>query len=234
MKVILTGVTGYLGPEVLRQCVANKQITSIVTLARRDLAPEFQNEKKITAIKVEDFGEYSDDVLRKMEGAGGCIWMMGTTPSKARGIPMETLKKINIDWPSKSAKIFSERLSPADGAKFRFIYTSGFTVPGPEALDKKMWILEETRKSRTWTEKYMLDVEKDGELKAFFAKPALITNGEPFLGRLSGGRWSVSIQAITAAFIDVILNGSDKQTLWNADLREHGAVVMAKIAENRK
>ncbi|KAK6343837.1 hypothetical protein TWF696_007493 [Orbilia brochopaga] len=230
MKIILTGVTGYLGPEVLLQCVANERITSIVTLARRDLAPEFQNEGKITAIKVDEFGEYSDDVLEKMEGAGGCIWMMGTTPSKAVGVPMETLHKINVDWPSKSAKIFSEKLSPPDGAKFRFIYTSGFMVPGPEVLDKKMWFAEDTRKSRSWTEKYILEVEKDGRLEAVFAKPALITNGEPFLGRLSGGRWSVSIQAITAAFIDVILNGSDKQTLWNADLRERGAIAIKKFA----
>ncbi|KAJ6260053.1 hypothetical protein Dda_5699 [Drechslerella dactyloides] len=216
MKVILTGVTGYLGPEVVRQCIANTQITSIVTLARRDLAPEFENEKKIIAIKVDDFGEYSEDVIQKMDGAVGCIWMMGTTPKKAAGIPRETLKKINIEWPSQSAKTFSTRLSPPpSGAKFRFIYTSGFLAPGPEVLDKNLWFAEETRKTRvsldlqmflrvslycangnfdradlqSWTEKYILDVEKEGRLEAIFAKPAMITNGEPLMWRLLGGKW---------------------------------------------
>lgn len=74
MKVIITGATGYLGQEVLQQCAAHEKIDEVVTLVRRDLPAEFKDHPKITVVKVTDFGKFSDDTLKQLEGADGCIW----------------------------------------------------------------------------------------------------------------------------------------------------------------
>ncbi|EWC44382.1 hypothetical protein DRE_01208 [Drechslerella stenobrocha 248] len=229
MKVILTGVTGYFGPEVLRQCVANNQITSIVTLARRDLPDEFQNEKKITALKVENFGEFSDDSLEKMAGASGCIWMMGTTPYKMKGMSPEELAKINTEWPPQAARTFSTKLGLPEGQKFRFIYTSGFLVPDSEEPEKKMWFGEEIRKGRWWTEKYLFAAAKEIPLEVFIGKPGWITEGD-VLHHFLGGRYTVKKSDMAAAYIDVILNGCEKRVLTNQNLRDYGAKALKKLA----
>ncbi|KAF3916641.1 hypothetical protein ABW20_dc0104601 [Dactylellina cionopaga] len=220
MKVIITGATGYFGGEVLRQCVASNQITSIIALVRRDLKPELQNEK-VTSIKVEDFGEFSDETLEKMKGAEG------TTPNNRAGMTMEQLKIVNEVWPTKAAEAFSKL---PEGKKFRFIYTSGFLVPGPEILDKKLWFAEEFRKGRAYTERNLLDLAKEGKIEAVITKPAFITNGEPLLGRLLGGTMSVSKEAMAACYLDAVFNGCDKQVLSNGDLKIRGAAALEKFA----
>ncbi|KAK6532082.1 hypothetical protein TWF694_003244 [Orbilia ellipsospora] len=230
MKVIITGVTGFLGSEMLRQCIANSQITSVVTLARRDLAPEFQNEKKIIAIKKQDFGSYSDEELEKMKGAIGCLWTMGTTPGRARQMTYEQLKLTEQDWVVQSADAFSKL---PEGRKFTFIYTSGFLVPDVESLDKPMWVAEDMRKLRGFTEKRLYDLEKEEKILAVVTKPAWITNGESFFGRLTWGTMNVAKEAMAAAYIDTVLNGRQKQTYLNKDLRTHGAEALKKFAENK-
>jgi hypothetical protein len=72
MKVILTGSSGFIGAEVLRQCLRNPSITSLVALSRRELpvAPD----PKLKTVLVENWEAYEPDVLREMEGAEACIW----------------------------------------------------------------------------------------------------------------------------------------------------------------
>jgi thioester reductase-like protein len=72
MKVILTGASGFIGAEVLRQCLRNPSITSLVALSRRELsvAPD----PKLKTVLVENWEAYEPSVLRELEGAEACIW----------------------------------------------------------------------------------------------------------------------------------------------------------------
>lgn len=74
MKVILTGVTGFIGSEVLAHCQEDQTITSIILLARQPLPETLVDDPKVEAIVVEDFNVYSEAVIKKMEGADACIW----------------------------------------------------------------------------------------------------------------------------------------------------------------
>jgi nucleoside-diphosphate-sugar epimerase len=74
MKVILTGVTGFIGSEILTQCQQDPTITSIIALTRRPLSETISKDPKVEAIVMEDFNTYSDEVVEKMEGADACIW----------------------------------------------------------------------------------------------------------------------------------------------------------------
>ncbi|EPS36466.1 hypothetical protein H072_10014 [Dactylellina haptotyla CBS 200.50] len=230
MKVIVTGGTGFLGSEMLRACVANKHITSVIALSRRDLGAEFQNEPKITTIKTTDFGSYSDEDLAKMKGAIGCLWTMGTTPDKARALSHEQLIESEQGWPTRSAEIFSKL---PEGRKFTFVYTSGWLVPNADALDKPLWIAEDMRKVRGYTEKKLFDLAAEGKVDTVVAKPKFITTGETLWGRLTAGYFTVRKEAMAALYIDTVLNPGEKKLLSNDDLRSMGAAALEKFAKEK-
>lgn len=74
MKVIITGATGFIGTEVLRQCLLHPSITSVVTLVRR-LIPDLESVKlKQVIMKDDDFLTYPEHVMDEIRGAHACIW----------------------------------------------------------------------------------------------------------------------------------------------------------------
>lgn len=74
MKVILTGVTGFIGREVLEQCLQNPRITSIVALSRRELPATLAREPKLKVLIMNDFLSYPQSILQEFQGAEACIW----------------------------------------------------------------------------------------------------------------------------------------------------------------
>lgn len=75
MKVIVSGCTGFIGGEALRQAIRCPDITTIVVLSRRKLEdPEALNSSKVKTVIVNDFLNYSDDVLNEIKGAEAAIW----------------------------------------------------------------------------------------------------------------------------------------------------------------
>ena len=73
MKVILTGATGFIGREVLQQCLAHPSITSLVVLTRRKL-PDDVSSPQLQTIVHDNFLSYPDSVLSQLSGADACIW----------------------------------------------------------------------------------------------------------------------------------------------------------------
>lgn len=73
MKVILTGSTGFIGREVLKQCLANPEIDSSIVLSRRAI-PDLDGNSKARVVIMEDFTEYTPEVLREIDGADASIW----------------------------------------------------------------------------------------------------------------------------------------------------------------
>lgn len=73
MKVILAGSTGFIGHEVLDQCLANPAITSIVALSRRDI-PSHEDHNKLQVVIMNDFLTYSEAVMKDLKSAEACIW----------------------------------------------------------------------------------------------------------------------------------------------------------------
>lgn len=71
MKVIITGATGRIGGEALRNALANPSIAKVVVLSRRDTG--IQHAKLQTIIK-KDYLQYSSEELSQLEGAEACIW----------------------------------------------------------------------------------------------------------------------------------------------------------------
>ena len=78
MKVIIGGSIGFVGSEVLSQCLKDGRITSIIALARREVP---STDPKLKYIKMDDFNTYSDEVLQECEGASACIWFALSPPT---------------------------------------------------------------------------------------------------------------------------------------------------------
>jgi hypothetical protein len=74
MKIILTGATGYIGTEVLKQAIADPAISSIYTLTRKPLSAPYAAHEKAKGIIHKDFASYDEETLRELKGAEACIW----------------------------------------------------------------------------------------------------------------------------------------------------------------
>jgi uncharacterized protein YbjT (DUF2867 family) len=80
MKLIVTGATGFIGTEVIRQALSNPTITSIVALARKRIsAPQNAKEgadmSKLKSVVLEDWlNPYPENVQELIRGADACIW----------------------------------------------------------------------------------------------------------------------------------------------------------------
>ena len=76
MKIILAGSTGFIGREVLQQCLRHPSITNIIALSRRDLPADLTGKygSKLHVVIMNDWLSYSDAVLEELRGAEGCIW----------------------------------------------------------------------------------------------------------------------------------------------------------------
>lgn len=75
MKIIVAGATGLVGTEIITQCLAIEEITSIIALARKPVnLEEGIDASKLKNVVIRDYEEYVDDVKAEFAGADVCIW----------------------------------------------------------------------------------------------------------------------------------------------------------------
>ena len=79
MKLIVTGATGFVGTEVIRQSLKNPKITSVIALARRPVAlpsnlDQDADSSKLQSVTIEDYDVYPEEVKKHFAGADACIW----------------------------------------------------------------------------------------------------------------------------------------------------------------
>jgi uncharacterized protein YbjT (DUF2867 family) len=73
LKLLISGVTGRIGSQVLAEALRHPSVSSVIALSRRPL-PELARHSRLEIVVLEDFTSYSDDVIAKLSGADGCIW----------------------------------------------------------------------------------------------------------------------------------------------------------------
>lgn len=229
MKLILTGVTGFIGSEVLSQCRRDPVVTSIIALSRRPLPSSIQADPKVTVIVMSDFTSYPSSVISQLEGADACIWAMGTTEGR---------KDIEIDYPLA----FCNAIAPAvarQGKPFRYIHTSGRLAEHDQ--EKCLLFLSEGRRIKGKAEMEMMDFETNGEKlhggywQTFIVKPSMVL---PKKGEKGDLRWlgsvfigSVDVDELAAAMIDIGRNGSEEQISHNAEVVMRGRAALDRGLE---
>lgn len=143
MKLILTGATGYVGAEVLRQCLSNTKVTSVVTLTRRPLSESNHTKNidtanpKLNAMILKDFTtDYPPEVIEQIKGADGVVWNLGTLPTKHT--PEET-KRTAIEMPKVAVKAFSAVSRDGGQGPLKVVFVSGEGVERNQDAQGLLW-----------------------------------------------------------------------------------------------
>ncbi|KFY40151.1 hypothetical protein V494_03624 [Pseudogymnoascus sp. VKM F-4513 (FW-928)] len=241
MKLIITGSTGFVATEVIRQALSNPAVTSIVALGRRAAAvPQnagpCADTSKFKPVVCDDFENYSDSVKRELSGADACIWLLAVTPSKTWTMPWEDVRKICFDYTVKGIETIAQLPRDSGSKPLRFIYTSGAKAQRDQS--QKPWILGNYSLMRGETETHVLEFAKssNGAVEACVAKPGIIDapGRTGFVTRAVGsvGRAIISLPIldvgeIAATLLQQAINGIEKETLLNDDLVRIGQKVLA-------
>ncbi|KAF4977819.1 hypothetical protein FZEAL_5726 [Fusarium zealandicum] len=239
MKLIVTGATGFVAREVIRQALNNPKITSIVALARRetkipdDAGPDAKTEK-FRSVICDDFSNYPDSVKTELAGAHSCIWLLAITPTKANSMPAEQVRKVCLDYAMTGLDTIAKL--PRDGVSqpLRFLYISGSSAERDPA--KKPWILGNYSLMRGEVESQVLEYanKSNGAVEACVAKPGLIhAPGTSALAKaakaLVGSVISlpfVQVEEIAATLLNQATEGFEKETFLNEDLIRIGRKVL--------
>lgn len=211
MKVILTGSTGFIGNNVLLQCLSNPAITSIVALSRREL--KIKN-PKLEVIIHEDFSSYPPTLISQLADADACIYCLGSNiPIR----PPELNRKINFGYAIATARMFANSWTKP----FRFVYLSG-ALPEKDP-EKRLWFLAENRRMRGELENALLQLGEEKQSKRFevyIARPGFV---QP-KGTVAKS-WLISLVAkvitdgdLAACIVDVAVHGHTETLLENDTL----------------
>jgi uncharacterized protein YbjT (DUF2867 family) len=97
MKIIVTGATGMVGSEVIRQAIIDNAITEVTAIVRRQI--DIKNPKLKTIIH-QNFSDYSSlaDIFKNNDA---CIWCLGISQNL---VSREEYIKITYDYTIVAAK----------------------------------------------------------------------------------------------------------------------------------
>ena len=113
MKVILFGATGMVGQGVLRECLLDAEVESVLAIGR---AATGQEHEKLHEIVHEDFCDFSP-VEDKLAGYEACFFCLGVS---AMGMSEQAYRRVTYDFTMSAARTLA-RLNP----NMTFIYVSG-------------------------------------------------------------------------------------------------------------
>ncbi|BCR93035.1 uncharacterized protein AKAW2_10081S [Aspergillus luchuensis] len=203
MKIILTGSTGFIGHEILTQCLRNPHITSIIALSQRPLPT---NNPKLTVRLVDGFLTYPESLLQELRGAEACIWAIGVNRTR----DTETARRINVEYTMAAMRTFGTHLSfsvEGGGNKFRFVYLSGGMSERDQS--RSLWMAGETRKIRGQVENELTDYEKNNNnVEVYIARPGMVlARGMSLRTVVFGMGPSIWVDDLAKVLVDVAVKG---------------------------
>jgi hypothetical protein len=140
MKLIVTGATGFVGSEVIRQALRNPAVTSVAVIARKAVpVPPNEDASKLKSFVLDDWtSNYPDSLIEHIKGADACIWYiyscistsdfclqfarsLAVTPSQSRSMDFAQVTTICHDYTINGI----QNMIKAANKPFRFVYVSG-------------------------------------------------------------------------------------------------------------
>ncbi|TVY28516.1 hypothetical protein LHYA1_G001918 [Lachnellula hyalina] len=229
MKLILTGATGFIGGEILTQCLNNPSITSLIILSRRPI-DSLSSNAKAKVIIMEDFKSYPKPVIQEISDADACIWAMGTYDGN---------HQVEVEFPTAFAKAM---LHERKAGKFRYVHLGGaFTV---EDQDKTLYFMPAARRGRGLGEFTMRHFAKENgceeRWETIVMRPSGVLKKDRFrflnltIADTIGLYHSDGIDCgyclgsdeCAASMIDVALNGSTEEVWQNSEMVAKGRILL--------
>jgi uncharacterized protein YbjT (DUF2867 family) len=126
MRVILFGATGMIGQAVLRECLLDPGVESVLSIGRRESAT---TDEKLRQMVLPDLTDYAA-VEEELAGFDACFFCLGTSSA---GMSEADYRRITYDVTLAAARALSNK-SPG----MTFVYVSG---TGTDSTEKggSMW-----------------------------------------------------------------------------------------------
>ncbi|KAF3071122.1 putative nucleoside-diphosphate-sugar epimerase protein [Daldinia childiae] len=226
MKLIISGATGFVANEIIRQSLSRTEITSIVALARKPVSiPEKllpnASPSKLKSVVIKDYDHYPEEVKNEFAGAAACIWTVAITPSKSKMYDFEEVKRI-----CQTSTIVGFKAIHESGVSkpFRFLYMSGAAAERDPEKAVRFQPQYSYMRGETENQVLALAAELDG-VEASVAKPGYITAPGEIIKSITGtmiklivGIPSISVVDLATAMLDQVINGFEKDPLMPEDL----------------
>jgi len=221
MKVLLFGATGMIGQGVLRECLLDPGVDSVVTIGR---SASGQQHPKLHDLVRKDLLNFSaiEDQLRGFEA---CFFCLGVTSA---GMNEEQYRRVTYDITLAAAQTLA-KLNPL----MTFIYVSGMGADSSEQ-GRVMWA-----RVRGKAENDLLKLPCKG---SYVFRPAVIVplHGtksrttvyrvfysllSPILPLLHSAfpKYVSTTESVGRAMLKVARNGAKKRVLENGDINERAA-----------
>lgn len=219
MKVVVSGGTGYIGGEVVSQCLEHRSITSVIILARRDPGT-WANNPKAKVVILKDFTSYDEATANEVKTADAAIWCLGTYTGD---------QTIDIDFPLAFINIIKTQ-RPRSSTPFRFVQLSGaFTEPPPKEGEqaRSLWYFANGRRVRGLAEAKVLETAEGAspdDYTVYLVKPAGVasrTVGGKLVRCVAGDSLSVDIGDLGATIVDLAVTGNEQRVLSNREIIKH-------------
>src|SRR6202790_3161365 len=222
MNVVLFGATGMVGQGVLRECLLDADVRSVLSIGRSAIG---QQDPKLRELVHTDFLNYSA-IENQLSGFDACFFCLGVSSA---GMPEDRYKKLTYDITLAAARTLA-RLNPA----MTFIYVSGMGTDSSER-GRSMWARV---KGKTENDLLRLPFKA-----AYMFRPAVIVPLDgiksktkvyqlfysvlgPLLPILNGRfpKYVTTTRQLGRAMIKVARYGATKPVLENVDINDQGAV----------
>jgi len=180
MKVILFGATGMVGQGVLRECLLDADVESVLVIGR---SPTGQRHAKLREIIHDDFLDYSA-IESELRGYDACFFCLGVS---SVGMNEERYRHLTYDITLAAARTLA-RLNP----QMAFVYVTG---RGTDSSEKGslMWARVKGRTEN--------DLLKLPFRAAYMFRPAGI---QPLHGIRSKTAWVQAIYLVAAPLLSLL------------------------------
>ena len=180
MKVILFGATGMVGQGVLRECLRDADVESVLVIGR---SPTGQRHAKLREIIHDDFLDYSA-IESELRGYDACFFCLGVS---SVGMNEERYRHLTYDITLAAARTLA-RLNP----QMAFVYVTG---RGTDSSEKGslMWARVKGRTEN--------DLLKLPFRAAYMFRPAGI---QPLHGIRSKTAWVQAIYLVAAPLLSLL------------------------------
>jgi uncharacterized protein YbjT (DUF2867 family) len=216
MKVILFGATGMVGQGVLRECLLDEGVTSVLAVGR---AASGKTHDKLRELVHADLYNL-EPVSAELCGYDACFFCLGVSSA---GMKEAEYRRITYDLTVSAAQLLS-RLNP----NMAFIYVSGAGTDSTEK-GRSMWarVKGETENAvlkMPFKRAYMFRPGMIRPLHGIVSKTRLYRVLYTGLGPLLAGFGAVAPGLVTTtervglAMIKVARDGGDKQIFENKDI----------------
>jgi uncharacterized protein YbjT (DUF2867 family) len=126
VKVILYGATGMIGQGVLRECLLDPGVESVLSIGRRASG---KTDPKVRELQLADLTDYAS-VEGELAGYDACFFCLGTSSA---GMSEADYRRITYDVTVAAAKVLAKH-----NPRMTFIYVSGTGTDSTEK-GRTMW-----------------------------------------------------------------------------------------------